>query len=173
MKQMATAVVALVALVVVGGAVAAQGGPDIETLSPSFVLTSATCPNLPPGTTITAPEGSGTGKSITSESTDGNGVTTLMNTTHEFGTAWDQDGNAYVYQYANSFRVSDSASSPGVFNGQMTDHFSLSGPGPATLSNGFVATISTDFFSFFMFDRIASHGDPISFPDGEELCDPL
>ena len=161
MKRIAIAAVALLALVLAGGAVAAGGRP--ATFSTGFTLTSATCPNLPPGTTVT---GTGVGTSIDG----GDGVTTVMNTTHEYGTATDQDGNTYVFQYANSFRGSWSG---GTFTGLMTDHFSLSGPGPAALDNGFTATFTTDFATFFSFDPISSHGDPIDFATGEELCDPL
>jgi hypothetical protein len=55
----------------------------------------------------------------------------------------------------------------------MTDHFSLSGSGPATLTNGFTARITTNFDDVFVFDPIHAFGDPITFPDGEEQCDPL
>jgi hypothetical protein len=169
MKRFGIAAAAVIALVLAGSALAAA--PTIESLSPSFVLSSATCGYLPAGTTITAPEGSGTGTSITSVRTDRNGVTTIMNTTHEYGTATDQDGNSYVYEYSNSFRVSN-ASDPNVFTGLMTDHFSLSGPGPARLTNGFTATFTTDFASF-TFSAISSHGDPIDFATGAAHCDPL
>jgi hypothetical protein len=172
MKRIGIAAAVLVALVLTGSAVAAGGLPEIESLSPSFVLSSATCQNLPTGTTVTAPPGSGTGISITTTQTDRNGVTTIMNTTHEFGTATDQDGNAYVYVYANSYRVSN-ATDPNVFTGQMTDHFSLSGPGPAKLNNGFTATFTTDFASLATFSPLESHGDPIDFATGTPHCDPL
>src|SRR5206468_933034 len=105
MKRTAIAAVALLALVLVGSAIA--GGQPVfrlvdKSLTPEFDLTSSTCPNLPEGTAI---HGTGTGKSITTVMIDRNGVETIMNTTHEFGTATDQAGNVYVFQYANSFRV--------------------------------------------------------------------
>ncbi len=135
----------------------------------SFVLTSETCSNLPAGTTI---EGTGTEKSITRTRTDASGVTTIANTSIAHGTATDQDGNAYVFLYSNEFRVSNSTADPDLFTGLMNDHFSLSGPGPAKLSNGFTARITTDFLGF-TFDPIRAHGDPISFPEGIGHCDPL
>jgi hypothetical protein len=79
-------------------------GPALDEFPVSFTLTSATCPLLPSGTTI---EGSGTEKSITNVRTDRNGRTTIMNTTHAFGTATDQAGNSYVFNYSNSFSVSN------------------------------------------------------------------
>jgi hypothetical protein len=172
MKPFGIATAVVIALVLAGSALAAAGGPQIESLSPSFVLSSETCGNLPAGTTVTAPPGSGTGTSITTTRTDQNGVTTIMNTTHEHGTATDQDGNTYVYQYVNSFRVSNTTD-PSVFTGLMTDHFSLSGPGPARLTNGFTATFTTDFASLVAFSPIESHGDPIDFATGSAHCDPL
>jgi hypothetical protein len=111
--------------------------------------------------------------SITSERTDRNGVTTVMDTTHTRGTATDQAGNTYVFVYSNEFRVSNSTADPETFTGLMTDHFTLAGPGPARLSNGFTARLTTDLSTFFLFDPIHSVGDPISFPEGEAHCDPL
>jgi hypothetical protein len=167
-KGLVAAAIAVVALMLgPGSAIAA---PTIVTEPQGFVLSSSTCPNLPPGTTLT---GDGTRKSITSERTDRNGVTTVMDTTHTRGTATDQDGNAYVFLYSNEFRVSNTPTDPGTFTGLMTDHFTAAGPGPARLSNGFTATFTTDFATFFLFDPIRAFGDPIGFPNGEAHCDPL
>jgi hypothetical protein len=170
LKRVLTALVAAVALVLSQGvADATPGGATVERFPVSFVLTSETCSNLPAGTTI---EGTGTEKSITRTRTDASGVTTIANTSIAQGTATDQDGNAYVFLYSNEFRVSNSTADPDLFTGLMNDHFSLSGPGPANLSNGFTARITTDFVSF-TFDPIHAHGDPISFPEGIGHCDPL
>ena len=100
----------------------------------TFVLTSATCPYLPSGTTIT---GSGPKTSITTTHTDADGVTKLVNHTHAHGNATDQDGNVYVFNYSNTLRVSNTAANPGVFSGHDTDAFSLAGrarPGCTTAS---------------------------------------
>jgi hypothetical protein len=152
-----------------GVADAAPGGATVESFPVSFVLTSETCSNLPAGTTV---EGTGIEKSITRTRTDASGITTIANTSIAHGTATDQDGNTYVFLYSNEFRVSNSTADPDLFTGLMNDHFSLSGPGPAKLSNGFTARITTDFVSF-TFDPIHAHGDPISFPEGIGHCDPL
>ena len=169
MKRIMTGLVTAIALLAVPGAAAAAGGATVERFPVSWELSSETCSNLPAGTTI---EGTGTEKSVTRTRTAA-GVTTISNTTTATGTATDQDGNTYVFLYSNTFRVSDTTADPGVFAGTMNDAFSLAGPGPARLSNGFTAHITTDFATFFTFDPIRAYGDPISFPEGEEHCDPL
>jgi hypothetical protein len=171
LKRLCFAAVAILSLAFGGAtAVAADGGATIETSQVTFVLSSATCSNLPDGTTI---EGTGTEKSITTTRTDRGGVTTIVNSTHAFGTATDQAGNSYVFDYSNEFRASNTTAAPGVFSGVMSDHFSLAGKGPAKVSNGFVAALTTDFSSFFSFEEINSRGDPIDFATGAAHCDPL
>ena len=156
-------VVSLVVLVV-----ALPAGASPVRTPRSFTLSSQTCPNLPPGTTL---NGSGIESSITIERTNASGVTTIMNATHTHGTTTDQDGNVYVFDYSNEFRVSNTLASPDTFTGLMTDHFSNSGRGPAKLNNGFVAEIT--LLPVFSALPISSFGDPISFPDGAAHCDPL
>ena len=172
MKRFATAAIMIAALVAgVTSATAAGGGATVVSSTATFVLSSATCPYLRSGTTIT---GSGTATSITTTRTDADGVTTLVNATHAHGTASDQDGNVYVFNYSNEFRLSDTAATPGVFSGLITDAFSLAGSGPARLHNGFVADVTTDF-SVFSWDVRHASGDPISFASGPlvQHCDPL
>jgi hypothetical protein len=170
-RRIITATVAAVVLAAGhGSASAAEGGATVERFPVSFVISSDTCSNLPDGTTI---EGTGNETSITRTKTDASGVTTIANTSIARGTASDQDGNTYVWLYSNEFRVSNSATDPGLFSGLMNDHFSLSGPGPARLSNGFTAEFATDLAAFFNFEPIHAFGDPISFPEGIAHCDPL
>jgi len=159
--------VLIVALVV---ALPATARPSIVTSPRDFVLSSEQCPNLATGTTLT---GSGIERVIETVRTNASGVTTIINATHTHGTTTDQDGNVYVFDYSNEFRVSNSLATPDVFTGLMTDHFSNSGRGPAKLNNGFVASITTDFTTFFTFDPISSFGDPLNFDDGSARCDPL
>jgi hypothetical protein len=152
-------------------ALPAGARPVVETFPVDFTMSSATCSELPNGTSLS---GSGLAKSITTERTDGSGVTTIMNATHAHGTSTDQAGNVYVFDYSNEFRVSNTVADPDVFTGLMTDHFSNSGSGPAKLNNGFVAEITfAENFSSFSLQPITSHGDPLSFPDGAAHCDPL
>jgi len=155
----------------VGSASAGLGGPPSVT-TVSFVggagLSDATCPLVPAGTTIswTGPE-----TSSTIVRTDSSGVTTVSVVSHAAGTATDNFGNAYAFDYSNAFRVSNSVADPGTFVGTMTDHFSLAGPG-FNLSNGFVANLTTDLATSFTFDFINSRGDPID-TSGNARCDPL
>ncbi len=170
MRRLAIPAGVVMALLVGAGTALAAGAPTVEVFPATFTLSSDACSNLPDGTVIT---GSGTARSITRIRTDGAGVTTISNTTHTVGVATDQDGNSYVFNYSNVFRVSDTAASPGQFSGLMTDSFSLSGPGPATLHNGFAAVFTTDFDTSFGFDALTSRGDPIDFATGAARCDPL
>ena len=165
MKRFATSAIAILALVVgVTSALAADGGATVDTFPVGFVLSSDACSYLPAGTTVT---GSGTETSITTSRTDANGVTTIVNATHAEGTATDQAGNVYVFNYSNEFRASNTVANQG-------DSFSLAGNGPARLHNGFVAELTTDFSVFSWNVRHAS-GDPISFASGAVVahCDPL
>jgi hypothetical protein len=171
LKGLATAGIATLTFMLSGGsAIAANGhGASVEMVPVSFVMSSATCPNLPSGTTVT---GAGPEKSITIDK-QRHGVETTINTTHAHGRATDQDGNRYVFNYSNHFRAADTSANPDLFSGKMVDSFSLAGPGPAKLHNGFLATFTTDFSTFFSFQPIHSRGDPIGFPDGDAHCDPL
>jgi hypothetical protein len=162
--------VGLVASALAFAAGTATAGATIKEFPVSFVLTSATCPNLPPGTTVT---GAGSEKSITNTRTDRNGAMTVMNTTHAFGTATDQAGNQYVFNYSNSFDVSNTGLTDPIFSGRMVDSFSLSGSGPARLTNGFQAGFTTNFDTLFAFEELNSRGNPIDFTTGAALCDPL
>jgi len=151
-----------------GSIVVASNGATVETFPVSFVLTSATCSNLPSETELV---GSGTGKSITTTRTDRDGVVTVRNSTHSQGTATDQDGNTYVFNYSNEFRATLDG---GVYSGFMTDSFAVAGHGPARLNNGFVGHFVSDFSTFFTVpDVVSSHGDPLDFVTGEVHCDPL
>ena len=169
MKRLVKAAVSAVVLALIfGTAISARGGATIDTFPVSFVLTSATCSNLPAGTVITA---SGTEKSITTVTNRG-GVETIENSSHANGTAVDQNGRAYVFNYSNEFRGSFEGN--GIFTATMNDSFTLAGQGPAHLSNGFTGTIVTDFFSFFTVPHVVrSHGDPLDFVTGDVHCDPL
>ena len=104
--------------------------------------------------------------------TDRSGVTTVQVVSHASGTATDNHGNAYAFNYSNAFRVSNSVGDPGTFTGTMTDHFSLAGPA-LNLTNGFIASLTTNLVDVFIFNPINSRGDPIDFTNGSAHCDPL
>jgi hypothetical protein len=177
MKRIAISAIALVALMVglTGSASAAtEGIPIFETSTVSFELTSDNCSFLPNDTKV---KGSGPQLSVTTERTDRRGVRTIKNATNANGTAHDQNGNTYVFHYANQYHISNTPAHPDVFSGSMTDLFVLSGPGPARIRNGFVADLTTkadlSFVFFWMHPR--AFGDPISFQPGPFVahCDPL
>ena len=168
LKRFAFAAVVVAVVCASAGPAGAAGGATIEVFPVTFTIPDGQCPNLPVGTTV---EGEGTMRSVTIERTRAD-VTTIINSSHAIGTATDQDGNSYRFAYSNEFRASNSPDDPATFSGRMTDHFSLSGPGPARLSNGFVADFTTDFVAF-AFDPLQQHGDPITFPEGAAVCDPL
>ena len=173
LKRSAVLAAALVALCLAAGQASAGlgGPPSVSTVS--FVggdgLSNATCQYVPAGTTIswTGPE---TATFI--ERTDASGVTTVSSVSHALGTATDNHGNAYAFDYSNALRVSNSVADPDTFTGTMTDHFSLAGPA-LHLNNGFIARLTTNFNDVFVFDPINSRGDPIDFSSGFAHCDPL
>jgi hypothetical protein len=124
---------------------------------------------VPAGVTIswTGPE-----RAHTIARTDASGITTVSVVSHASGQATDNLGNTYAFDYSNEFRVSNSIGDPATFTGTMTDHFSLAGPA-LHLSNGFIATLTTNLVDSFVFDPINSRGDPIDFSNGSAHCDPL
>ena len=169
MKRLVATAAGVAVLVFVSAAVTfARGGATVDTFPVSFVLTSGTCSLLPAGTVLS---GNGTEKSITTVTTR-NGVTTFENSTHAHGTAVDQSGNVYVFNYSNDFR--GTFDDNGVLNGTMNDAFALAGSGPSRLSSGFTGTFSTDFVTFFTVPHVTrSYGDPLDFVTGATHCDPL
>ena len=164
MKRFALAILAIAALALgTGSALAAP--PTVTDGTVEFVLSATTCAYLPAGTEIT---GTGTSKTIESVTTDGNGVTTVTNTTHAFGTATDQEGNTYRFNYSNHYRISNTGPTDPVLSGIMVDSFSLAGNGPAHLSNGFRAVFTIDVLTGLVsYQELTTRGDPL------EGCDPL
>jgi hypothetical protein len=168
MKRFVFAFLAI-AVLALGSGSALAASPSEETVG--FVLTAASCPNLPTGTVIT---GTGTSTTVEIVKTDGNGVTTVTNTTHASGTATDQEGNTYRFNYSNHFRISNTGPTDPVLSGVMVDSFSLAGNGPAQLNNGFRAVFTIDLLTgAASFAELSSRGDPIDFATGEARCDPL
>src|SRR4051794_28800451 len=93
---------------------AAAVQPKVERTRATFEITSKTCPLLPKKTRI---RGAGPMRSVTTTTTGSNGITTVVNVTHARGRATDQDGNRYVFEYSNSFSVSNTAQAPTVYGG--------------------------------------------------------
>lgn len=147
-------------------------GATFDTFPVQWTITHASCPNVPNGVVI---NGSGTENSITTTTTV-KGITTIINSSHATGTASDNRGNTYGWNYSNHFRAENTLADPGVFSGEMVDAFSMAGSGgPYGLSNGFKAiyTFSSDG-SFYSIVEITSRGDPVVFGDfATNACDPL
>ena len=154
---------AVASCLVAGSASATK--PSSETVS-FATLTHASCSFVPAGTEIgwTGPE---TSHEVDHLNQDG--TVTISVVSHASGTATDNHGNSYAFDYSNAFRVSNSVGDPGTFTGTMTDHFSLAGPN-LQLSNGFMANV--ELFPVFHADFVNVRGDPID-ANGNAHCDPL
>ena len=171
MKSFVVAAVVAVSTLAVAEVATAQGEYNVERSPVQFSLSSDTCSRLPAGTTI---QGRGRQKSVTRTITDAStGVTTVVNYTRAAGTATDGDGNRYRFDYRNSFHIQNSAAAPATYSGTMFDLFALTGRGPATLRNGFVAIFTTDLGANASYQPLYSWGDPIEVPTGAGHCDPL
>lgn len=174
MHRLATfAIVVVGVLTSLGNTIAeaADAPPTVSSTPVTFTLTSATCSNLPAGTTV---DGSGTEISVTTVRTDRSGATTIQNATTAHGSATDLQGNRYQFVYTNHFRITNTTAHLDVFTGPMTDLFVLAGRGPANLRNGFVADFTANAdLSKVTFNARSSFGDPIDFPSGVAHCDPL
>jgi hypothetical protein len=175
MQRLATFAILIIGVLTSLGspiAQAADAQPTVSRTSVGFTMTSATCSNLPAGTTI---NGSGTETSVTTVKTDRSGATTIQNATTAQGSATDLQGNRYQFQYTNRYTITNSTAHPDVFTGTMMDLFVLAGRGPANLRNGFDAdlTDASADLSTVSYNARSSFGDPISFPSGAARCDPL
>jgi hypothetical protein len=117
----------------------------------TFDLSSATCRQLPPGTTI-----HGTGTASFSATSSGH-LHTLVN-----GTATDGAGGFWRFNYADNMRPLGS----GAY--EVTDHFNLVGSGsPIKLHTHFVVDFtSSNLESADVLAIKQVHGDPIG-------CDPI
>jgi hypothetical protein len=170
-KRLVTALGALGVVSIVFSAFAAGAQPKIETSPVTFRMSSKACQHLPPGTTLRA---KGTMRSVTTTTVLAGGVTRVINSSHARGTATDQGGKRYVFDYSNTFTVRNAPpASPGIYTGLMYDLFTLSGSGPAALVNGFVAQFTTDLGKFARLEPISRFGDPYSFSKNSARCDPL
>jgi hypothetical protein len=126
---------------------------DVTVEPVAWQLTAEACSELPAGTTV---DGSGVLRTVTTSTAERTIVIA-----HATGTATDQNGTTYHWIYSNE-AISTASST------LIIDHFSLSGPGSARLSNGFVVRFTADAV-----DVIHAHGDPLDFETFEAHCDPL
>src|SRR3712207_3304876 len=113
--------VGVAVLVVPGPASAQRTQRTVETGPVTFELTSATCPRLPAGTTVS---GTGSQTSVT-WTTRHRRLRTVTNSTNAVGTATDQAGNQYTFVYSNQFRISNTRARRSIYSGVMIDVFTL------------------------------------------------
>jgi hypothetical protein len=171
MRSFVAAAVVVVSTLAVADVASAQGEYTVERSPVEFTIPSDQCSRLPAGASI---EGTGRQKSVTRTIADATtGVTTVVNYTRASGTATDDDGNRYRFDYRNSFHIQNSAAAPATYSGTMFDLFALSGRGPARLRNGFVAIYTTDLGDNASFQPLYAWGDPIDFVADDPHCDPL
>jgi hypothetical protein len=141
-----------------------SGGAATDVISEpvSFALPAGQCADLPAGVSVT---GSGTAIVRAHSSVDAQGRSHEHFATTITGTATDNLGGTYRFNYHQSIRLSPAADFPFVFH--ITDHFNLVGNGAAnevhTFFNITVLVTGPDN------EEVLSahvHGDP-------ETCDPL
>jgi hypothetical protein len=150
LRTAAFIVLGAVAALVLAAAAAGGGGASVG-FPVAFDLSSATCSQLPTGTTI-----HGTGTASFFVTPNGN-LHTVVN-----GTATDGSGGHWRFNYAQNQRPLGS----GPF--QVADHFNLVGSGsPIKLHSHFVIDFtSSDLETADLLAIKQVHGDPIG-------CDPL
>jgi hypothetical protein len=174
LRRLVPAAVVAVVMLLPGTAQAKRTERTIESKPvETFTIKSGDCSELPPETTITSTGGTLT---ETTWTTKRRGLRTVTESELATGTATDQAGNQYTFLYSNQSRVTNTKRRPKVYKGIMIDIFTLEGTGPATLSNGFLARLTTDLtptFDLFRLRPIDAFGDPIEFETVTAHCDPL
>lgn len=173
MRRLTTTVFVAVAVMLLNTTAAL--GHATERTNVKFKLTSDTCPKLRAGTTI---KGSGRQESVTKTITNATGTKTVVNYTRTRGTARNQRGVSYKFDYSNSFAVSNTLENPALYAGTMFDTFELVRGEHRALYNGFVATYTTDLAQAATYTPLYAFGDPIDFTKinnapGTARCDPL
>jgi hypothetical protein len=167
-KRLVTAIVVALMLTDAGVALA---DVKVDRSRVKFKMSSETCPSLSAGTTV---KGAGRQRSVTTTSTDPNGITTVVNYTRALGKATNlKTGKRYRFDYRNSFAVSNTTANPALYTGTMFDLFSLVRSDRTRLENGFVARFTTDLGPSATFQPLYSFGDPLDFATGSPHCDPL
>ena len=134
------------------------------TLSRSTVsFTLAGCTQLPPGLIIT---GSGESLIVASTRIDKDGNTVVERHNVVTGTATDNSGGTYIFNYASNATMT---TPPGVFpiTFSGTDHFNLLGHGKGNqMQVGFNADLTVTGPNTFIFSPVSVRGNPFS-------CDPI
>ncbi len=144
-------------------------GSSPEPEAVTWTIDADSCSNVPEGTVI-----KGTGVlTVRQKETTRDGAIRRKSVARAEGTATDQAGNTYRWSYENTLVQRNSAATPHLFAGEMSDAFRLRG-GPVTLRNGFEATAVDDLAAgTFGIYPSSAYGDPFNFPSGPNRCDPL
>lgn len=144
---------------------------EVTRIEVSWTMTSASCSQLPAGTTI---HGSGVLRDKITTTT-GNGLVTVAFDSVAKGRATDQAGNVYRWHYDNESSATNSQTNPLIYRGWMTDTFELDGKGPIDVEAGFEADIVEDRAAgTFAVNERSSFGDPLIFGlPYVNRCDPL
>jgi hypothetical protein len=165
---LAVLITAMVSLPVSAVSPAATSQVILERFSVPFDIPfGVPCADLPPGVTSV----SGTAEFFlrTTSRVDNNGVTHLNINGTAFGTATDNNGVVYSFNYANHFSVDIP---PDEFPQQirMTDHFNLNGQGKDShMHVGFVIVGTIDGPG----DVFPFHTDAINVRGDAFNCDPI
>lgn len=141
-----------------------------ETTKVTWTLGSGKCKLLPKGLKLS---GTGTSRKYTFSGMDVNGSPYFTEFVVIKGTATDNRGGRYRFDYHNSFTAPD-ADVP--YTGIISDHFTLYGNGEADgLHSAFVTRLTVTSEDPFQgsFDPIYAVGDPFGFADFAPRCDPL
>lgn len=166
LRRLTASAVAVISLNLTGGAVLAAG-PDMGNYDTTWTVTAALCDQLPAGSIL---NGTGEGHFVSNVRQTNSGRTHVRSEAHASGSAIDQDGNEYRWNYTNVVvgEVVD-----GVVYASMVDTFVVTGSGPASYVTGFTA----DFVEVpgVSFDIEARHvlGDPFDFANDSGRCDPI
>jgi hypothetical protein len=141
----------------------AEGATKVEFPNLSFTVTPERCNQIPGGTEI---DGTGSGRWIYTTRTDKNGAEHYREEARYSGTATDQDGNTYKWNYSSYFVSVTTAA--GDVSGYIVDTFVLAGS-----PLGYVTRFRADISPTGGFDPVWVLGDPFDFDALEGRCDPL
>ena len=169
-------VVALAMLTVglpAAGALADDATPPAPTAvkKVSFTITAKQCPDLPQGVTI---KGAGTSRKWESASVDAGGMTHYFAVTAVHGTATDNRGGRYTFDYHDDWSTSHTTV---PYVALLTDHFDLVPKGAfgGGLHTFFVANVTVNSEDPFdaVFEPTFLRGDPVDFKTLKPHCDPI
>ena len=142
-----------------------------EVKKVSFTITAKQCPDLPQGVTI---KGKGTSRKWESASVDAGGITHYFAVTSVTGTATDNKGGRYRFDYHDDWSTSHTTV---PYVALLSDHFDLVPLGAfgGGLHTFFVANVTVKSEDPFdaVFEPTFLRGDPLDFTTFKPHCDPI